>query len=86
MRYSVLPLILKTVRIPTESAIFFRSFLRTEQKRNTPETRERNKRVNDAAYKCVLTAEKPGNEVELEETDASPVQCTDDYQYKGNSV
>ena len=54
--------------------LFVCSAVISEKKRNTPETRKRNYRIDYSAYDRVLSAEQPGNQVKLENTDETPVE------------
>ncbi len=45
----------------------------SEKQRDTPYTGKTYKCIYNAAYDIVLSAEKPGNQVKLEKTDAAPV-------------
>ena len=58
------------------------SFGVPEKEGDAPDARKGNKRVNDSAENRSLTAENPGNKVELKKTDAAPVECTDDNEGK----
>jgi hypothetical protein len=49
-----------------------------EKQGNAPSARKRDDRIDDAAEKRVLSAKDPGDKIELEKTDATPVQGTDD--------
>ena len=53
------------------------AFSRTEKKRNTPNTCESDNCVDDSAENGILSAEDPGHNVELEKSDASPVERAD---------
>ena len=52
----------------------------------TPDTRKCDNGVNYTAQKCRLTAEEPGNYIELEKSDAAPVKTADNAQRQANSV
>ena len=70
-----------------ESAVFvLLHFVRTggdgcfgvsEKKGNAPDTRKGNKRINNSAENCSLTAENPCDEVKLKQTDTAPVEGAD---------
>ena len=49
-----------------------------KQKRNTPQTCQSDDCVNKAAEQGTLSAKQPGNQIELKNTNQSPVQTTDD--------
>ena len=54
------------------------NFIFPEQEGNTPDTGQRDHRVDDAADDGVLTAEEPWDYVKLEKPDGAPVDCSDD--------
>jgi hypothetical protein len=56
----------------------FDDFISAKQKGNTPQACQTNDGVDDSAEQSILTTKNPGNQVELEDTDASPVQTADD--------
>lgn len=58
----------------------------SEEKGNAPDSRKCDDRIDDAAEKRVLSAEDPGDKIELEKADAAPVQCADDRQNERKSV
>jgi len=58
----------------------------TEEDRNTPYGGKRYQRVDHSANRGGLSAEEPCNDVKLENTDASPVQTSDDGKYQSYSV
>ena len=57
-----------------------------ENQRDAPDAGESHDGVNDAAEERVLSAEDPGDNIELEKTNGSPVQSTDDRQNERKSV
>ena len=57
-----------------------------EQEGDTPKTRKGDDRVDDPADDGILTAEDPGNQVELKDTDQTPVDTTDDGKYQCQSI
>ena len=59
---------------------------RTEEKRNAPNSREGDNRVNYTGKERILTAADPGNDVKSEYTDATPVERADYRDYQGNSI
>ena len=54
------------------------AFTGAEDQRDTPNACQSHDRINDAAEECFLTAEDPGDDIESEKSDASPVQSADD--------
>ena len=58
----------------------------TEQKRYAPNARQGYDRVNNSADQRGLTSAQPCDDIKAEKTDASPVQCADDGEQKGNSI
>lgn len=73
----------RDVRSFVERTVFFSG---SEKKRNAPNARKSDKRVDNTADKSVLSAEDPRNDVELEKTDASPVKCADNSQKQRDSI
>lgn len=61
-------------------------FSRTENKRNTPDSRKCNYRIYDTAPHCALTAAYPSDDIKAEQADTTPVQSTDDRYYKGDPI
>ena len=57
-----------------------------EQQGNAPRTCQRNDCVDDAAEQAVLTAEKPCDQIKLEQTHQTPVQGTHDGKNQCNSI
>jgi hypothetical protein len=53
-----------------------------EKEGDAPNARKGNKRIYDSAENRTLTAENPGNKVELKKTDAAPVESADDNKGK----
>ena len=51
-------------------------FIIHKEHRNAPDTCESYNRVNNSRYYCGRTATDPGNQVEGEESDKTPVECT----------
>ena len=58
----------------------------TEKQRDTPDCREGNENIDDSAHNAALTAADEADEVELENTDAAPVEAADNEQRKRDSV
>ena len=63
-----------------------KAFTGAEHQRDAPNTCQSNDRVDDSAEQRGLSAADPCHDVELEETDATPVQGTNDRQDQGESV
>jgi len=61
-------------------------FSRAEEKGNAPDARKCDEGVDNACNQGILTAADPRDEVELEKSDAAPVECADDNEYQGESV
>ena len=57
-----------------------------KQQGNAPDARQRHDGIDDTADKTVLPAADPRHEVKLEQTDAAPVERTDDGQDQCNSI
>ena len=57
-----------------------------EQERNAPERRQAHEREDHAAESAVLSAEQSGDEIELEQADAAPVQPADNGENQGNLI
>lgn len=57
-----------------------------EQERNAPQTGQTDDGVNDPAEQCALTAKKPGNQIELENTYKTPVRASNDGQNQCQSI
>ena len=55
-------------------------FSRAEEEGNAPKTGECYCGVNNSCPQCILTAANPGNKVELEKSDGTPVQRTYDHK------
>ena len=58
----------------------------SEEKTYTPNTRQRHYGVDDSADKGILSAAEPRHYVKLEKSDASPVECTHDGEFKGDPI
>ena len=58
----------------------------SHQKRNAPNGTKTNKCVNDSADHTCLTAANPSNDIELENTDWTPVYTADNEKYQRNFV
>ena len=54
----------------------------SEEKGNAPDSRKCDDRIDDAAEKRVLSAEDPGDKIELEKADATPVYSAYNYKRK----
>ena len=52
----------------------------TEQQRATPQTANGDDRVDDTGDEHIRSAENPRDQIKLEQTDQSPVECADDDQ------
>lgn len=52
----------------------------SENKRNTPKTRQSNEDIDYSADNSCLSAEDPCNDIKLEKTDTAPVESTYDRQ------
>ena len=63
-----------------------KAFSCTEDERNTPYTRKGNYRINNSADDSHRTAADPGNDVEIENSDASTVESADNSKNKSYSV
>ena len=61
-------------------------FARAEDERDTPDAGERDHGINDAAEQGGRAAEEVRDEVELEQTDAAPVQRADDNKYQSDAI
>ncbi len=61
-------------------------FAASEKKGNAPKSCEGNQGVDDSGDDGLLAAADPCYEVELEKSDAAPVECADDNEYEGESV
>ena len=61
-------------------------FIATKEKGNTPNARERNDCINNAAENCILSAEKPCNKIKLENANQTPVQAADDGKNQCNRI
>ena len=57
-----------------------------EQQRNAPDARQRHQCVEDPADNCALPAENPGDDIELKQPDAAPVQRAQDDQDQSNAI
>ena len=57
-----------------------------EEKGNAPNARKRDDGIYDAAEKCLLAAEEPRDDIELEKTDTAPVEAADDGEDECDSV
>ena len=52
----------------------------TEQQRATPQPANGDDRVDDTGDEHIRSAENPRDQIKLEQTDQSPVECADDDQ------
>ena len=59
---------------------------RTEQERDAPDSGEGDERVDYTRYHRALTAAYPRDDVEAEQTDASPVERADNGEHKGDLI
>ena len=57
-----------------------------EKERYAPNRRKCDDGIYDTAEKCILTAEKPCDDIKLKKTDTTPVETADDGENKCNSV
>ena len=57
-----------------------------EEERNAPNAANPNECIDKSAQNRIAAAEYPGNEVELKNTDESPVKSADNHKRKRNSV
>ena len=64
----------------------FKAFTRSEKQGNAPYTRKCNHGINDPCEERILTATDPCNGIELEKTDAAPVECTYNCKNQSNSI
>jgi hypothetical protein len=62
------------------------SFTAFKQDRDAPKSTKSNQSKNDSGNHMGSTRENPGNNIKIEETDASPVQAANDQNDKSNSV
>ena len=58
----------------------------SEKERNAPKGRQGNDHVDHAAENRSLTAKKPGNKVNAEKSDATPVKSADNCKNKRYSI
>ena len=58
----------------------------TEEERDAPNACKSDNGVDDTADEGILTAAEPRNYVELEKTDATPVECSDDGEDESDSI
>jgi hypothetical protein len=58
----------------------------SEQEGSAPQACETNDSVDDTAKECILSAKKPCNEIELKNTDETPVDTTDDGQDQSEHI
>ena len=63
-----------------------KAFTGTEHQRDAPNTCQSNDRVDDSAEQRGLSAADPSHDVELEQTNATPVQSTEDGQNQRNAI
>lgn len=61
-------------------------FLGTEEQRNAPDARQGDHRVDNAGENGTLAAADPCNDVERKQSDAAPVQGTDNGENQGDFV
>ena len=59
---------------------------RTEQERDAPDSGEGDERVDYTRYHRALTAAYPRDDVEAEQTDASPVERADNGEHEGDLI
>ena len=64
----------------------FDAFAGAEDEGNAPDAGESDYCVDDTADDGILTAEEPGNGVELKETDAAPVEGADNGKNQSNTI
>ena len=57
-----------------------------EQQRDAPQCGDTHQGIDNAADKGSLPAEYPGHQIELENTDGTPVDSADNHQDQGNNV
>ena len=85
----ILPLILQTL---CGGFFFYLGILdgvvipRTEQKGNAPDTRQGNDGVDDAGGHGGGAAADPSNQIELEQTNATPVESADDGNNERDTI
>jgi hypothetical protein len=60
--------------------------LLAEQEGNAPQSGKTDDSVNNTTENCVLTAKDPGNQIELENTDQTPVNTADDRQDQRQNI
>ena len=58
----------------------------SEKQRDTPNAGKRDQGVNNSCQNGRLTAADPSHDIKRKQTDATPVQCTDNGKDKGNFV
>ena len=64
----------------------FKALSCTEDKRNAPDTGKADDRVDDAGEQRRLSAADPSHNIELEQSDATPVEGADDREYQRNAI
>ena len=64
----------------------FQNFVFTKEKRQAPDTRKSDYCINDTAQNSALAATDPRDDVKLEQTDAAPVDRTDNNEDQRNSI